>query len=118
MRVIKIKEKKYEYPDFNEANAALKEACTAPVEADLKASIVAWKADLEESDPENRKARVNKKITAGAHYNIALAYFAMGDYAKSEEAFNKASEFDKNVTNSHQILAKKASDMEMRKQLQ
>ncbi|NRA10617.1 MAG: hypothetical protein HRT57_01520, partial [Crocinitomicaceae bacterium] len=35
MRVIKIKEKKYEYPDFNEANDALKEACTAPVEADL-----------------------------------------------------------------------------------
>ena len=62
--------------------------------------------------------RVGKNVTAGAYYNIALAYFALGEYAKSEEAFNKATEFDKNVTIMHQVLAKTAADMEMRKQLQ
>lgn len=118
MRGIKIKEKKYEYPEFNAATDALTEACTAPNEANLKAAIAAWEGDLEESDSENRKARVGKNVTAGAYYNIALAYFALGEYAKSEEAFNKATEFDKNVTIMHQVLAKTAADMEMRKQLQ
>lgn len=118
MRVIQIKEKKYEYPEFNAATDALKAACDAPNEDDLKVAITTWKTELEESDPKNRKARINKNVTAGAYYNIALAYFAMGEYAQSEEAFNKATEFDKNVTNVHQTLAKKAANMEMRKQLQ
>lgn len=118
MRAIKIKEKKYEYPEFNAATDALKEACSAPNEANLKAAIAAWEVDLEESDPDNRKARVDKNVTGAAYYDIALAYFALGEYAKSEEAFNKATEFDKNVTIMHQVLAKTAADMEMRKQLQ
>jgi tetratricopeptide (TPR) repeat protein len=118
LRGIEIKEKKYEYTEFNAATDALKEACTEPNEVNLKAAIAAWEVELEESDPENRKARVDKNVTAGAHYNIALAYFVLGEYAKSEEAFNKATEFDKNVTIMHQVLAKTAADMEMRKQLQ
>ena len=114
MKVIKIKGKKFDYSAFNTATEALKAACGSPVKTDLKASITAWEADLEESNPENRKARVNKNITAGAHYNIALAYFTLGEYAKSKEAFNKATEFDKNVTLMHQVLTTTAADMSIR----
>ena len=114
MNVIKVKEKKYEYPIYNGAADALKSACVAVNEVELNASIKAWEKELGESDPSNRKARVNKKITAGAYYNIGLAYFTLGKYAKSEEAFNKASEFDKNVTSAHRVLISIAANMNIR----
>lgn len=115
IKAIKIKPKKYDYDEFNQAVDVLKssvsEADKATRVANLTEAIKAWEADLKESDPETKKARVNGKVTAGAYYNIALAYFVMEDYTKAEANFKKATEFDKNVTAAHFSQTQRATNM-------
>ncbi|MCH2223256.1 MAG: tetratricopeptide repeat protein [Crocinitomicaceae bacterium] len=115
IKAIKIKPKKYDYDEFNQAVDVLKasvlETDKSTRNTNLTEAIKAWETDLKESDPEIKKARVNGKVTAGAYYNIALAYFMMEDYTKAEFNFKKATEFDKNVTAAHFSQTKRAADL-------
>ena len=122
LRVTKIKPKKYDYDGFNAATESLKSLANITDQAEkntiCEEAIALWNEDLYESAPDERKARVNKKVTAAAYYNIAHAYFVMGDYQKSFENFEKAQEFDKSVTMLHETKKEHAQDMAERKVLQ
>lgn len=122
LRVVTVKPKKYEYDGFNAAVESLKALVSVTDQAEknkiCEAAIALWEEDLKESNVEDRKARIDKKITAGAYYNIAHAYFVMGEYEKSAANFEKAQEFDNAVTILHGTKLKIAEDMAARKALQ
>lgn len=122
LRITKVKPKKYEYDEYNAATESLKALVNITDQAEkneiCEKAIALWNEDLKESAPEERKARIDKSVTAAAYYNIAHAYFVMGEYAKSAENFEKAQEFDKSVTMLHQAKLELARDMVEREALQ
>ncbi|MCG8411826.1 MAG: tetratricopeptide repeat protein [Bacteroidales bacterium] len=98
LRVYVVKPKKYNYDEYTKAAEIFSSACDI-LKADenkteealniLKPAIEAWKTELKESDLEHRRARINKKVTCGTLYNIALSYMICKDYTKAIEYFNK-----------------------------
>jgi tetratricopeptide (TPR) repeat protein len=52
---------------------------------------------LTEADPENRKARINKSVTALLYANIGNCYFMLKEYDKAQEAFNMGGEYKNNI---------------------
>lgn len=114
-KFVKVKPKKYEYNAFNDAVDAMQKLMH---EEDMEVirqvcleSIVAWEEDLEESDVTSSKARINKKVTAAAYYNIGMASFMMEDYEKAELSFRKAADYVSNVTLYHGTMMKISEDM-------
>lgn len=55
-----------------------------------KPSVAAWEKALTESKPSVETARINKEITCGLYYNLAIYYMLIKDFTKSKENFMKA----------------------------
>lgn len=64
--------------------------------AKLSAAAQIWEKALTESNPEDRKSRVNKDVTMVAHYNCAEAYLWLNQFDKAYEHINKCTLFKPN----------------------
>jgi tetratricopeptide (TPR) repeat protein len=101
-----IKAKKFNYDDYTGFFESMKEgygivsndenAITEAMPSFDKA-IEGFKKMLTESDPENRKARINKSVTALLYANIGNCYFMLKEYDKAQDAFNMGGEFKNNI---------------------
>lgn len=80
-----VKAKDQTYQDliiaFNDASAGLKSLTDNRNEAKTKLdnAVQAWNSALKESDPQNKKARIDKEITMGICFNLLECYFATAD---------------------------------------
>ncbi|MFN5031185.1 MAG: hypothetical protein ACK5FX_03105 [Flavobacteriia bacterium] len=92
------KYKQYEYSDVTAAYTATAQALAlvskdknrATAIPKLDQAIAKWKGILEESNLYDEKARVNDKITAMIHCNLAELYEWKGDYNNAELELNLA----------------------------
>ncbi|MBX9852145.1 MAG: hypothetical protein K2X86_10340 [Cytophagaceae bacterium] len=57
--------------------------------SNLNAGIAIWEKALEESQPQNKKARINGDVTIATLFNIALIAIYANDFAKAELSLNK-----------------------------
>ncbi len=51
----------------------------------LDSAIAIWEKALEESDLQNKKARIDQKVTRHIYYNLAFAYVLKNDFAKAQQ---------------------------------
>ncbi|UII23725.1 hypothetical protein [Fulvivirga ligni] len=89
------KYKKFEYTDIDAAWEKAKSAIDYINEGDIvfnddfnntmMEAITMWQKVLDESDVDDKKARINKKVTEALYNNIFLAYSMMSDFEKAEE---------------------------------
>lgn len=94
--------KKFEYGDLDEAYEHVKKALAEISENDIvfndafttemKAAIAIWDKALEESDLDNRKVRINKKVTEAIYNNLYLAYGIMSDFETADKVKEHAEE--------------------------
>ena len=105
LRSAHIKPKKYKYDDYEAAYEKMKngylvlkenENAIDEVKDDLTKAIEEYKTILKESDINNKKARVNNKVTTLLYVNIAHCYFLMKDYAKASEYYGMAAQLHTN----------------------
>lgn len=101
-----IKEKKYEYPEFNEAAGnlervydILKVSGESTEESDelLELAIGFFEEFLKDANPEDKKARKNAEVTAAAYYNLGIAQFFSGNYEEAKLTLEKASSYDDKI---------------------
>ena len=52
--------------------------------AELDKAIVVWKKALEESEIDNKKARINKDVTIAIYFNLLEAYFALRNTTEAD----------------------------------
>ncbi len=88
VEVFYVKNKKGEYDDLEEAKEiALKAYAGFDINGDnelLLDSIDIWKTALEESDLEDRKARIDTKVTEAILFNLVEAHIALKDLPTAE----------------------------------
>lgn len=100
--VINIKDKKVSYDDYNQAfekaTAAYSKLALqdkqAEAAAELEKAVELWNNALKESDPNNKKARVDAKVTAATHLNCAEAYMWLNNFEEAEKHLNKIKMLD------------------------
>lgn len=118
IKACQVKAKKYNYDDYNGAVETLKlylnEADKAAKSEALGNAIKLWESEIPNADLESKKARINKKVLAGAHYNIGLAHFVMYNYEEAKAALEKALEYD-SVSMYHKPLIKECEKQIPRK---
>ncbi|NPA68916.1 MAG: tetratricopeptide repeat protein [Chlorobi bacterium] len=120
--IFKVKPKKFEYDDFEEAYNIAVEAAKI-IKNDMDATgkcmeayvpaIQIWEKALEESDITKKKTRVNKNVTCACYYNMGNAYLLCKNYDKAIENFNKVLDIDKKFSNTD-VLLRFAKDMKRR----
>ncbi len=57
------------------------------VRTKVKAATAIWEKMLQESNPEDKKARVDATVTRELYYNLAKSYLWIDDYAKAREYY-------------------------------
>lgn len=130
MYAFKIKPKKFDYDEFNASYDAIKKATdlrkeslkdtlsnTAALdqyEEDLKKAIQTYQKEIEQLEPDNKKARVNTNVAAAAYYNIAIAHFLMDEYTQAQDALAKGRELEKGIGLAN-IMENLYADMNARK---
>ncbi len=72
----------------------------------LKQAISIWEKALEESTPDDKKSRINKKVTLHLAENIGTAYFYLMDFDKAQKVITDALNLEKNITNNGTIRRK------------
>lgn len=88
-----VKSKDDTYSDlmsaFNESSTGLKILLDAKDDATSKIekSVQLWEAALVESDPANKKARIDKGVTIMVCFNLLEAYFALGNVEAGQKIF-------------------------------
>jgi tetratricopeptide (TPR) repeat protein len=96
-----VKAKKFDYSDVNAGYELLvagfeivrvNENAIDDAAVKFNEAITTFTKVLGESNLEDKKARIDKDITAMLYYNIAVSYFLMKDYTKAIENFSKAIE--------------------------
>jgi hypothetical protein len=122
--VLWVKPKKFDYdelnkgkdlfPDILKSYNAVKKPNQETTDK-CREVIVLWKDDLEKSDPDNKKARINKSITGALNYNLGIAYFLVGEYESAYKHFVESEEKSGNQNFLHRIWKKMAEDMVVRK---
>ncbi len=97
----KVKAKKFNYDDCQSGFSIAREGYLN-LNTDFKSSknklleaIKIWNRVLKESELENKKARVNKHVTATMKLNIAQAYGWMNEYEKAELTLLEIIDYDK-----------------------
>jgi len=106
LRVVNIKEKKYEYPGFHKAYNDLKAMYTilnvdntkTEQSTKLKDNCIAfWTDFVKGATPDDKKSRINAEVTAAAYYDLGLVYFFDGNFKEATLNFEKAASYDKTV---------------------
>ncbi len=86
-----VKTKDETYKDlliaYNDATSGLNTLVDAPeaAKAKLTGAVAAWNTALQESDVNNKKARIDKEVTTMIYFNLLEAYFALRDVAGAEK---------------------------------
>lgn len=81
-----------DYTETETAAEAAVEALEAKNYAGLNDPIAIWNKWLEKSEPKNKKAAVNKKVSKGLHENLAIAYTFQGEFEKAKMHIQKCIE--------------------------
>lgn len=90
-----VKPKKFEYPEYFNAYEQIFTGYSYIIENKeeaatyIKEAITNWENALKESDKDNKKARINLKVTAVTHLNCAEAYCWLNDYANARRHIMK-----------------------------
>lgn len=90
-----LESKKMDYSDLQQAYTSAMEGYTLlldnPSEAGTKiqSSIVTWDKTLKESNPKDKKARVNEEVSIATIFNLAEAYMWTNDYTKAKLIITK-----------------------------
>ena len=81
---------------FNEADAGLKTlvADAATAKPKITTAIQAWEKALTESEPTNKKARIDNDVTIAICFNLLEGYFALGDVFHAENIIKKMNTLD------------------------
>jgi hypothetical protein len=108
-----VKSKKDDYQDvedaYNNAMLGLKSLIsneTAAIEK-LTKSISQWNTILKESDPSNKKARVDKDLTISINFNLLECYFALKNTTEGEAVIAALDKLD--LSNRERKLKEKYS---------
>lgn len=86
-----VKSKDETYKDlliaFNDASSGLKILIEdeANAKTKLESAINLWKTALLESDPKNKKARIDKDVTIAIYFNLLECYFATNNTAEADK---------------------------------
>jgi hypothetical protein len=92
-----VQAKKFQYPDYQQAFEATTLGL-GQLSADVQRTVAAqnlnsavgiWENALKESQPENKKARVNGNVTTATFFNIALVSIYANEFGKAEIYLNK-----------------------------
>ncbi len=118
-----VKTKGEDYADVNEAYDAATMAFTMmgktddQAKAKLQEAVSKWAKALAESDPENKKARIDKNVTISLGFNLLEAYFAlrMVDEAEALIASQKKLDLSKKETKLLDSYTQDFIDLRMRK---
>ncbi len=106
MRTPYVVSKKFDYPEFDEAYALLQKSYKAlngttelseESKSELTQAIQLWKKLLEESDPENKKAKVSSKVSAACYFNVGISYFMLRDYENAKANFTATQELNDGI---------------------
>jgi hypothetical protein len=90
-----VKSKKEDYQDlliaFNEAISGLNMLTqdTQTSKAKLMESVKYWQSAINESDVNNKKARIDKDVTIAVYFNLLEVYFALENYVDAEAVIIK-----------------------------
>lgn len=81
---------------FNAANLGFKMLGTNEAQGAMKLNeaIAIWNKALEESDIENKKARIDKDATIAIYFNLMEAYFALRNTAAADEILKTMGRMD------------------------
>lgn len=103
---IQIKEKKYEYPVFNEAFSNIQRSFdilkatsepTKECDEKLNAAINSYLDFTKDVTPEDSKSKKSAEVTAAAYYNLGIAQFLLKDYGEASANFKMASSYDEKI---------------------
>ncbi|MEO8147613.1 MAG: hypothetical protein ABI723_08255 [Bacteroidia bacterium] len=99
-----VKSKDDTYKDlliaFNEATAGLKILIddAANAKTKLQSAIQSWNTALQESDPKNKKARIDKDVTIAVCFNLLEGYFALGTMGNVDQVISTLNGLDLSST--------------------
>lgn len=97
-----IKSKDFDYSDYQKAFQAAQDGMSkiqykdkqAEVKLKLQEAADIYNKALAESDLNNRKARIDKHVTAATYVNLAEVYVWLGDWSNAEITIGKAENID------------------------
>ena len=72
----------------------------------LKQAIAIWEKALAESKPDNKDAKINKKVTMTLSENLGKAYMYLMDFEKAQSVVKSALDLQKNVSDNGTIRRK------------
>ena len=97
LNFVKVKDDSYQdlMIAFNDASAGLKLLKDDPASAQnkLNNALSIWNTALQESDIQNKKARIDKDVTLAIYFNQLECYFAMRDVQSAENIISKLNGF-------------------------
>ena len=81
---------------YNAANLGFKMLGTNEAQGTMKLNeaITIWKKALEESDIDNKKARIDKDVTVAIYFNLLEAYFALRNTTDADEILRTMGRMD------------------------
>lgn len=106
-----VKDKKGEYDDLDEAKdyaiSGYKnyQIGNGPNNDDLNQAIAIWESALKESDVEDRKARIDKKVTVAIYQNLIDAYLATEQFDKVKQALDSLDNIKLNYSQKEDLKA-------------
>jgi hypothetical protein len=117
-----VESKKMNYDDYQSAydNAVagynLLSTDKSGANAKIKSAIDTWEKALLESNPSDKKARVDAGVTMATRFNLVEAYIMIGDYANAQIQLDKinAAEPDKKERKRSEELKTLLEDFKMR----
>jgi hypothetical protein len=90
-----VKEKKGEYTDilvaYNESTSGLKMLVDneEAAKSEISGALVAYENALLEAEPNNKKARIGKKVTLPLYFSLIECYWAIGNMDRVDELMNE-----------------------------
>ncbi|HET6993201.1 MAG TPA: hypothetical protein VFJ43_17840, partial [Bacteroidia bacterium] len=104
-----VESKKMNYDDYQSAydNAAagyqLLATDKAGATAKLKLAIDTWEKALLESNPSDKKARVDAGVTMATRFNLVEAYTMIGDFTNAQTQLDKINSSDPDKKERHRV---------------
>lgn len=114
IEVYYFKDKDHDYSDLEKAASIAKSGFEdlkdnyndKTAQSKLTQAISIWEKALSESDPSNRNARINKKVSMTIGENLGKAYMYLLNFDKAGEAVKAALDLQKNVSDNGTIRRK------------
>ncbi len=96
----RFKDKTHDYSDLNRAFDLAKRGYENGLagEKELWSAVEIWEAALQESDLNDKKARINRKVSVKLHESVGIAQLVLGDYTASVKNLEKSQRYSSMVT--------------------